>query len=509
MNQTEKQSEIEDHSELIELCGKVRDDSITTAEFSRLETLLADSAALDYYRRFMSLCSQLEQMGQADTEQAGEQSAENGFEEASFQWANDLDAELDADLERASDHAPSTPSANSPSLPVATKNEKQFRWRLWSGVIGAVAALVIIAGFYFRGGGSQDPATPQAPILATLINTHQADWNGEHNPSETGMSAGDYSLASGAAQIRFENGAELLVHAPVRFSLDEASQASLQSGSLTLYVPPTATGFQVQTPWGAVIDRGTRIGIHAEEEYGLEVHVFEGEAEFVGKSFEGAPSESALLAVGEALAVKQTNESKIERMPAEPKYFAETLTELSNLPIVSGDVELLVSPPRSVRRVRGEVCFQNRAMVFAERKGEALAEDLPVTLSEVGSPTSLSSSEQVVSAGSKVDSFLVHIAMPKELRNTSQVVTASGEVQFGRPILGLVSHELRLSGDLLGHPSTEYPRDTLTGLEDNGADFLEISPDRRTLKFRLSIHGREHNDELDFIDQIRILVEAP
>ncbi len=68
--------------------------------------------------------------------------------------------------------------------------------------------------------------------------------------------------------------------------------------------------------------------------------------------------------------------------------------------------------------------------------------------------------------------------------------------------------------DEVGHPATDYPRDVDVGLDDSiqgqsdWGDWVLLSDDRRTLRFRLRVHGRKAAKQTDFLDQFRILVEA-
>ncbi|MCA9085056.1 MAG: hypothetical protein KDA81_13425, partial [Planctomycetaceae bacterium] len=56
-----------EQDQLLDLCGKVRDGTISEAELRRLEGwLLTDSAAMSFYCRFMAVCSGLEQLSAGD-----------------------------------------------------------------------------------------------------------------------------------------------------------------------------------------------------------------------------------------------------------------------------------------------------------------------------------------------------------------------------------------------------------------------------------------------------------
>ena len=316
-------------SEFLALCGKVRDGDATPAEFSRLEArLLHDPQALNTYRQFMAICSGLEQT-------------------AIVQQSPPKRNELVADL------GPTTQSSPSPGIRRAKIERPPVRLRrrkiaIAVAAIATVAALIMFAIIRFDGGFDDDRT--ETGSFATVASVHQPVWGDKRAllPSEL-VEAGEYFMASGAVQVNYANGAELLVQAPSQFSLHEENRVTLSSGVASLFIPPAATGFRIDTPFGSAIDHGTRIGVVADAASGIELHVFEGKAELVAV---GA-SEGTMLEANTAAAIDAESKT-VTSIDAEQAYFARSLDELSGLPVVSGDVELRVSPPRSVRRVRAE-----------------------------------------------------------------------------------------------------------------------------------------------------------
>lgn len=485
-------------NELLRLCGKVRDQCISDAEFVRLEQMLRDdSGALQFYRRFMSLCSSMEQISDLQsaggaTDNAGNDSiSDSDSDSGAFAWIDTMPR---------SELAKPTPSTIPAAAPVRINRKRWIAAGL--GVVSTVAAAIALMLV------SVGPSS-STERFASLVDSRQAVWIGENQPADGAMLASvDYTLASGAAQLRYDNGAILLIQAPAVFSIDAEKQATLRSGSLALTVPPTATGFRIQTPQGTVVDLGTRIGVMTDEEVGLEVHVFEGRAEAI----QANATRGELLEAGQAAVLSPEN--KFSRMPADHSYFVTSMEMIDDLPQVSGDVELLVSPPRSVKRVKSGSIGPVRATVFAEQTSVVLAKRASVTLTQPGVPEKLESREAVVPSGVRVDSFLIDMAVPRKQWRDDVHFVAKGEVQFERPILGVVTSRLTNLGDLLGHPATTYPRDANTGLEDSigvqpeHRDRVELSEDRRTLRFQLHVHGHKEQDQQDRLDQLRILVES-
>lgn len=493
-------------SELIALCGKVRDESISPEEFERLQTMLmADPNSLAFYREFISVCSGLEQIAQADFQQDEHTGIGNDRE---FDWTDDLEK-----LTPVSEFV-----HRSPTKPEQLADDRKSRTPVTAGLIAAIAASIGFALLMMR---------PDEPPngYASLVDSYQAVWD-ESEPTE--QLNGKFALLSGAARIRYDNGAELLVQAPASFSIDSFGQASLDRGSLQLYVPPAATGFQIMTPYGRIVDRGTRIGVFVHADLGLEVHVFEGCAEAIRKASKLGHSEQEdiseqesgdkmageVLVAGEAISIPVAGNVPAKRMTANPIYFADRDNLLNNLPDVSGNIEMMVSPPRSVRRVRSELSDLGRAVIFPEQKNVVLTEDLLVSIVDPADTQSLERRDRAIPASSRVDSMMVHFAVPMAQRRGADVLVATGKIQFPRPIVGIVCDQPADLAWLLGHPDTDYPLDRGTGLEDSidddfqNADRIEWSADRKTLRFSLRIHGREAAEQSDFVDQFRVLIKA-
>ena len=492
-----------EQDQLLDLCGKVRDGTISEAELRRLEGwLLTDSAAMSFYCRFMAVCSGLEQLSAGDELLSRQSQLEIGSDGVSEppllkdDWAQSIPAD---DL-----------SGDIPAIRPVTVTSTQRRYRRISLVVSAglfLAAVVVLAFISV----DQQQDLPSADGWAILVEVSHAEWLGG-NPPRPGMPLKDdgYTLVSGAALIRFTSGAELLVQAPSRFAIRDQAGLELQTGSLVMTLPPEARGFQVRTSVGTVTDLGTRVGVIFSPETGLEVHVFEGRAEVLRAD----GSEQNVLNAGEAVSIVSGN-AATERLDAVPDYFAASMDQLRGLPAVSGDVELLVSPPRSVRRFRSELVDIGRATVFAESTGVQLNEAIQVTLTGPNQSASMNSRKAVLQTSHKLDSYLIHFAVPRRKRRTAESLAGNGSLTFDRPIVAVATAEMRKLQNLFGHPATEYAGDNNTGLEDDVAgnsaygDSVTISPDRRTLTFHLHLHGREAFESEDFVDQLRVLVESP
>lgn len=474
----------ENQSRLRELCGRTRDESITAYEFSELERLLlSDKQALDYYRRFMSICSGLEQMATLESDSPPEIQELTATAIGDYDWT-------EAEVRKISEPSDRQPS-DRPGFPI----------RRAAIAIASLAALGIFTMFVLSRRQTSEPDG-----FAKLIQTQQAVWSSSESPGEGDNARGNYSLRSGAALFRYDNGAEIMVQAPADFSVDQVNGASIEKGRMSVFVPPAAKGFRVTTPWGAVVDRGTRIGISTGGELSPQVHVFEGSAEATLSGSDVAQ----LLVQGEAVVVDSA-ESSFEKIAAQPLFFPRSLGATEGLPRVSGDVALLVSPPKSVRRTLFEFANDANTTVFAEKTNVRLDEDLPITLDAPGVVDRVESTGATLPAGTRVDSYLLHFSIPIEGRRGEKYFVSKGSLTFPTKVVGVLSFQPGKTNKLFAHSATDYPGDARTGLEDsekgNRQDRLELGDDGRTLNFEFHVRGKSTEGSADVVDQVRVFVE--
>jgi len=137
----------------------------------------------------------------------------------------------------------------------------------------AVVLLVILGAWWFS-------STPSHP-LAHLVEARNARWASSTLPTEPGsaLAAGRLSLAEGLARLRFRDGAEVTIEGPAELELITYQLCRLQSGSLVAHVPPLARGFTVLTQDATLIDHGTDFGINADRDGHASVRVLKGEIE--------------------------------------------------------------------------------------------------------------------------------------------------------------------------------------------------------------------------------------
>ncbi|HEY1191954.1 MAG TPA: LamG-like jellyroll fold domain-containing protein [Gemmata sp.] len=214
----------------------------------------------------------------------------------------DLSAELldqltlDALLRDLAGHP--TPALPAQLAPSSAANRRPVPWV----VAGAAVAVSLL--LFFRASVPQvepplataeEPTTTAVAVLTRSVGAHWTDPPGGVTVGAA-LTPGWLKLESGLAEIEFYRGARVVVEGPAEVQLVSADRAACRFGRLTAEVPPAAAGFQVGTPHGAVIDRGTAFGLNVTAG-GTEVHVFEGQIELHGASGRRT------LATGQAVAV--------------------------------------------------------------------------------------------------------------------------------------------------------------------------------------------------------------
>lgn len=109
-----------------------------------------------------------------------------------------------------------------------------------------------------------------------------------------GIEAGLFALKSGSVTIQYANGARLILEGPVRYVVGDSAKGVCNYGKVNAHIPPEAVGFEIASPFGSVIDRGTAFYLDVGVD-SAEVGMVEGKAELC---LRGVPSTE--LTKGEA-----------------------------------------------------------------------------------------------------------------------------------------------------------------------------------------------------------------
>jgi len=153
----------------------------------------------------------------------------------------------------------------------------------WAPAVQAVAAILIIG--LLLGGVWLNRFTAGPKVaddgVAVLSRSVGAKWKDDRDYFDgASLAPGKIAIESGIIQIDFHSGASLIARGPSQLELKDPMNAICHSGELSVFVPPAAKGFRIQTPDGEVIDYGTEFGLTVRDSK-TGVEVIDGEVEWV------------------------------------------------------------------------------------------------------------------------------------------------------------------------------------------------------------------------------------
>lgn len=96
---------------------------------------------------------------------------------------------------------------------------------------------------------------PFAQVVET-INAHWFDVTSSYKKGQN-VGRGELALAEGLVKLRFNDGTELVLEGPSRFVIAGEKNTFCTQGKISAHVPREGIGFQITTPLGTVVDRGT------------------------------------------------------------------------------------------------------------------------------------------------------------------------------------------------------------------------------------------------------------
>ncbi|MDR2980952.1 MAG: FecR family protein [Puniceicoccales bacterium] len=209
----------------------------------------------------------------------------------------------------------------SPEKPVvATKSNIVWYRRLATFSTGFAAAVVLGLGIF--GAKIFSPAPPPIQTAARVTGLVGVIWDKSVSASLTdnGLAPDYLALRAGLAEVTYGNGVRVTVQGPCHFSITGQNTGKLDYGKLVAYVPPVATGFSVDYAHGKITDIGTEFAMDVAHDGNAEVGVFEGEIKVQRTSDKEVLSLFANQALampvsGEAQSVPLNREKFIRRIP--------------------------------------------------------------------------------------------------------------------------------------------------------------------------------------------------
>ncbi len=351
------------------------------------------------------------------------------------------------------------------------------------------------------------PVVQPPAVVAEVLDRYNDRWGVSINKYATSLLAGDYRLEAGFVRVRLNDGAEVLIQGPAHFQLQTNNSIGLDTGKLVAEVPPSATGFTINTPDARIVDIGTEFGVTAERETGrgsasTRLQVYQGEVRAAAKTNGAVVGE--FMPLFEEQAIEIDSGKPPRRIEFNPDLHERDLYQVKLRPTLSQSAVWLRERPANIR-LDGSPA--DHLQVFIERSNVLLKEDLPVDFNRQQSWPHSGTGKYQVRSGQRVDVYYLNLDSFGKSRLDIRTT-----IDFGRPILGVIAagETLEQTDPLFASPDTKYPtssyregsNDSLPrGLDVlNDDDWAWVERDGQTL--RLDI-GTEH-----YVDQVRVLVEA-
>jgi ferric-dicitrate binding protein FerR (iron transport regulator) len=301
-------------------------------------------------------------------------------------------------------------------LPGRRKNH--LRWSL----IAAAAVLTLIAvSLHLISLRNSLPTVNFRLSPGSIIHVSHAMAEKEA-PTGTLLPGSRVTLDQGTVELTFASGVHSIVAGPAEFTLHDAKNLFLQSGSAWFHVPTKGIGFKVQTSEMTVTDFGTDFGVTSLKGLSPEVQVFKGK---VKVQTHGQDSSTETLNAGAARSVGILGQLK--EIPASSGNFLTTLPD--SLPYLHWSFD--------------------KSDTFADAQGSALGADR-----EIGHMTGLENPAAFASTEGKFGAALVSTGVlaqaqsgwrgvagsaPRSIANWLKLGPGGPETQ---PIVGWGSHAL-------------------------------------------------------------------
>lgn len=140
--------------------------------------------------------------------------------------------------------------------------DKQTRDESIAPVISVIILIFfLITGLFFWLEKEElDPASNSPLFMARVsevINPVWADHSMVYKRGQLIDGQSLFSLRSGLVQLMMNNGTSLIMEGPIELSVGSPMNAFCQSGKVSVRVSDEAKGYELSTPFGSVIDRGT------------------------------------------------------------------------------------------------------------------------------------------------------------------------------------------------------------------------------------------------------------
>ncbi|HIA16323.1 MAG TPA: hypothetical protein EYN72_05995 [Dehalococcoidia bacterium] len=365
---------------------------------------------------------------------------------------------------------------------------------------------------------SKSESAPRDTV-ARLVAVVDAEWRDDGLQPGGALAIGGFVLNRGTADMEFNDGARISLRGPAVFELKAANHLHLISGKLVANIPDDGLGFLLTTPQSEVVDLGTEFGLEVNEAGQTDVHVIDGLVEvYKRRNLKEAPVAGALpagikIAEGQARRLETDGEFRLAEIPFHPrqKILGNQRFDKLGLSLLRGSIRVKNMVSKS--DLNTPASGQSRIEVIQEKTGVLLEKETVVTFRSPGNYRYFGAGGQMIPAGTKVDSYLLHF-------RSTEGGPIRGVIKFDRPIVGLICEANQLTstdafGGLEGVDFLARPGG-FRGLEPHAPDQVQNPPSTRgggwtadevTLSQDMTTLGLSVNvDPIQGVDQLRVLI---
>lgn len=218
-----------------------------------------------------------------------------------------------------------------------TEKPKRF-WLRWSVMLPVAAVSALAIAFWWaqepdpapqivvEKPGQTEPSVSSRTTMLLGQLVQQADCRWEQAPllEEDRFSTGIIKLASGAAELRFDSGTNVILEGPCDLMVQTVDSAKLLAGTVFVDVTEVSNGFLLETPEAQIVDEGTQFAVSLDS-LTTEVHVFDGSV--IWATAESDSDFEERITTGEARRYLRSEPSRSRRIPFGQRQFVRRIEE--------------------------------------------------------------------------------------------------------------------------------------------------------------------------------------
>lgn len=216
----------------------------------------------------------------------------------------------------------------------ADTSRRASRWA-WGFVLTAIAATLLLAITWSQwppaipknqiANDNSPPdaeAVPVVQLVGHIVQRSDCRWASVPDLHDGRFSPGTMELMSGAAELRFDSGTNVVLESPCHIVIESVDSARLLAGTVFVDVTEVSNGFLLETPESQIIDEGTQYAVSLDSK-AAEVHVFDGSVIWTPTSLDNPIEER--ISTGEARRYLRTEPSRSHRIPFGQRQFVRKI----------------------------------------------------------------------------------------------------------------------------------------------------------------------------------------